>query len=154
MRSKQNKLKRKISRGQKAGRPLKDLEKRVEEAISKIKHIETACKSNNSQPKIWTVDMVQKSREAVEHLNDVKFTLQAVLHEIRGGNPFRLQCVPDPRILSIQRNIIPLLQNVKRFIPDEYTKLLNDPERRAFIEELLDKEYPGKKLSDLSENDD
>ena len=29
MRSKQNKLKRKISRGQKAGRPLKDLEKRI-----------------------------------------------------------------------------------------------------------------------------
>ena len=61
MRSKQNKLKRKVSRRQKAGKPLKDLEKSVKDALSKLSVIETV------------------------YLNDVATTLRSVLREINGN---------------------------------------------------------------------
>ena len=171
MRSKQNKLKRRISRVQKAGRPLSDLEKRVEEAISKITHIESALKTKSSQPKIWTVDMVQKSREAEEHLKEVESTLQSVLREIR--NPLG-KSLPDMPGLYAQRALraepmsplpsfdLPIvynkrgeidlsetLANWKNFKPYLYQQLVSDPENRNKLQAMLDLHNPGMKLSDI-----
>ena len=85
MRSKQNKLKRKVSRRQKAGKPLKDLEKSVKDALSKLSVIETVLKSKNSHPKVWNLESVQKSKDAEDYLNDVATTLRSVLREINGN---------------------------------------------------------------------
>ena len=94
--------------------------------------------------------MVQKSKEAEQNLNEVESTLEAVLRE---DKPFMLQCAAQPEVshIFLEENILTILRTLKEINPDEYTKLTNDPEKREFIEELLDKRHPGMKLS---ENDD
>ena len=132
MRSKQNKLKRKVSRRQKAGKPLKDLEKSVKDALSKLSVIETVLKSKNSHPKVWNLESVQKSKDAEDYLNDVATTLRSVLREINGNGLSSMSLAHAQPSMSADT-----LRSIFKTHPDLFEQLLSDPEKRSMLLEIL-----------------
>jgi len=129
MRSKQNKIKRKISREQKAGRPLSDLEKRVEQAISNLKEVESTLQS-----------ILVEIRNPLPDIPNIH--AQRVLRDPT-YNP-----LPQPNT-SFETHPLETLIHLKSINPELYQNLLNDPETRDKVEKILNKQKPGMTLSQV-----
>jgi hypothetical protein len=85
MRSKQNKLKRKVSRYQRAGRPKTDINSQFKViADDKLKQINTALAMLITQPNQWTVTMVEQLKTAKSCLDDIREFLELLLDKMLG----------------------------------------------------------------------
>ena len=140
MRSKQNKLKRKVSRHQRAGAPKIDFDSELKVVNDKLEEIKSALGMIMKQSKTWTVSMVEQLRAANSCIDDIHSFLESLLDVIIGPrtSPYNYR----PRVYMLLHN---LNQSdfLKSELEDEITKVKG---KLVNIKTALDVRFDDKSL--------